>query len=79
MLFYWKPKKIKLLGDFEVGRGSEAIAHLQFVDDTILFSSSKWEETIVLKRILRCFELTSGLKVNIQKSTLVGWIVLKRC
>lgn len=31
-----KAKDIELIGDFEVERGSEATAHLQFVDDTIL-------------------------------------------
>ena len=67
-----KAKDIELIGDFEVGRGSEAITHLQFADDTILFSSSRWEEIVVLKKILRCFELASGLKNNLQKSTLVG-------
>lgn len=36
-------------GGFEVGSGEEAITHLQFADDTILFSSSMWEEVVTLK------------------------------
>lgn len=51
---------------------SEVITHLQFADDTILFSSTRREEILALKRILRCFQLVSGLKVNISKSMLVG-------
>ena len=37
------------------------ISHLQFADDTMLFLKSKMESLINVKRILRCFELASGL------------------
>lgn len=40
--------------------------------ETILFSSAVLEEVALLKRILRCFELVLGLKINLAKSTLVG-------
>ena len=36
------------------------------------FSSARMEEINVLRRILRCFELVSGLKINLAKSVLVG-------
>ena len=49
-----------------------AITHLQFVDDTILFSSTRKEEILALKRILHCFQLVSGLKVHISMSLMVG-------
>lgn len=48
------------------------ISHLQFADDAILFCSANEEEVFMLKRILRCFQLVSALKVNLCKSSLVG-------
>lgn len=39
-----KAKDINLIGAFKVGRNGEAISHLQFVDDTILFSTNSKEE-----------------------------------
>lgn len=37
-----------------VGRRSEDLTHLQLVDDTILFSFTRWEEVVVFKRFVRC-------------------------
>lgn len=62
-----KAKEGGFIRGFEVGRGEEAINHLQFANDTIPFSSSKWDEVVVLRRILRCFKLEFGLKINISK------------
>ncbi|KAK3219592.1 hypothetical protein Dsin_013562 [Dipteronia sinensis] len=47
------------------------ISHLQFADDMILFLEPKLEYLMNTKRILRCFELVSGLKINFHKSSLV--------
>lgn len=70
--FLFKAKDRGLIGGFEVDRGEEAIAYLQFANNTIIFSSSRWEDVVVLKRILTCFELVFGLKINLAKSMLVG-------
>ena len=67
-----KAKDVGLIGGFEMGRSGEVITHLQFADDTVLFSSSRRDEILALRRILRCFQLVSGLKINISKSMLVG-------
>lgn len=67
-----KVKDCGLMDRFNVGQDGMAITNLQFAVDTIIFSSSKWEEVAVLKRILRCFELSRGLKINLAKSMLVG-------
>lgn len=50
----------------------EDISYLQFADDTVLFCSATTKEVVTMKRILRCFQLVSGLKVNFSKSSLVG-------
>ncbi|KAK2656845.1 hypothetical protein Ddye_009897 [Dipteronia dyeriana] len=44
---------------------------LLFVDDMISFLEPNMEYLLNVKRILRCFELVSGLRVNFHKSCLV--------
>ncbi|GKU91337.1 hypothetical protein SLEP1_g5224 [Rubroshorea leprosula] len=55
-----------------VGKGSLMITHLQFADDTILFEEATEENMKALKGIMRTFELVSGLKINYNKSQLIG-------
>ncbi|XP_028118943.1 uncharacterized protein LOC114316485 [Camellia sinensis] len=44
----------------------------EFVDDSLLFSEAEVEEVRKLKRVLRCFEIMSGLKINFHKSVICG-------
>ncbi|GJQ98880.1 putative RNA-directed DNA polymerase [Tanacetum coccineum] len=48
------------------------ITHLQFTDDALFLE--EWSELNVtnLIRILRCFNMTSGLKINLSKSKVLG-------
>ncbi|CAL5398010.1 unnamed protein product [Camellia sinensis] len=55
-----------------VGANDVRITHLQFADDTILFCEADWGEIVAIKRILRCFEILSGLKINYHKSVVCG-------
>lgn len=66
-----KTKVCGFIDSFEFGRGEE-INHLHFADGTILFSSLRWEEAVLLETILSCFELSSASKINLSKSMLVG-------
>ncbi|XP_015964817.1 uncharacterized protein LOC107488571 [Arachis duranensis] len=54
-----------------VGRDSIELSHLHFADDTILFSPSEEETVKNYKRLLRCFELMSGLSINFDKFSLI--------
>ncbi|XP_016172720.1 uncharacterized protein LOC107615123 [Arachis ipaensis] len=63
------------------GRGDHIeLSHLQFADDTILFCPPETETIVNYKRLLRYFELMSGLSINFDKSNLIsvnceqGWI-----
>jgi hypothetical protein len=59
---------------FAVGtRGSEQvnISHLLFADDTLVFCGASLEQVQAIDELLIFFELVSGLKVNLAKSTLV--------
>ncbi|KAL8469170.1 hypothetical protein ACS0TY_032119 [Phlomoides rotata] len=55
-----------------VGKDKVIISHLQYADDTIFACSGKTKFFLEIKRILRWFELVSGLKVNFDKSSLWG-------
>ena len=48
------------------------ISHLQYVDDTLIFCESVLEQLLNVKRVLCCFQIMSGLKIDFQKSKLSG-------
>ena len=61
-----------LIKGVSIGQAGLALSHLQFADDTLIFSSASLESMQNVKRILLCFELMSGLKVNFSKSSIFG-------
>lgn len=52
---------------FEVGREGLPISHLQFADNTIVFCEANARQVGFLRCIMRCFEVVSGLKINLSK------------
>ncbi|GKV25593.1 hypothetical protein SLEP1_g35004 [Rubroshorea leprosula] len=61
-----------LLEGVEVGGKGFKITHLQYADDTLLFGTATEGNVWTMKSILRTFELVSGLKINFNKSQLIG-------
>ena len=61
-----------LFKGFEVKRGGTVISHLQYADDTLCIGETTIENLWTLKALLRGFEMVSGLKVNFNKSCLMG-------
>jgi len=57
-----------LIDSLEVGRAKVKVNMLQYADDTLLFCEANTKSVFNIKAILLCFELASGLKVNILKS-----------
>ncbi|XP_016207963.1 uncharacterized protein LOC107648665 [Arachis ipaensis] len=55
-----------------LGSDNIELSHLQFTDDTILFCPQETETLVNYKRLLRCFELMSGLSINFDKSSLIS-------
>ena len=51
-----------------VGKNKEPTNILQYADDTAFVGEALWENVLVLKALLRGFELASGLKINYAKS-----------
>lgn len=56
----------------ELGRNRVAVSHLLYADDTIFIGKESSSNIIAIRRILKNFELLSGLKVNFQKCNLMG-------
>lgn len=56
---------------FSLGLGL-TLNHLQFADDTLLFSEARGEQMEELFDVLLVFLWGSGLKLNYGKSVLVG-------
>ncbi|XP_015960730.1 uncharacterized protein LOC107484701 [Arachis duranensis] len=54
-----------------MGRDNIELSHLQFADDTIVFCPPEEETVKNYKRLLRCFELMSGLSINFEKLSLI--------
>lgn len=48
------------------------VSHLQYADDMIFLGTTNPKNDVAMKRILKNFELVSGLKVNFNKSCLMG-------
>lgn len=56
----------------KVGRNSVTISHLQYADDTIIFCPPHLDQIMNIKRALILFHQASGLRVNFQKSSILG-------
>ncbi|KAK3172175.1 hypothetical protein Dsin_033156 [Dipteronia sinensis] len=59
----WGPKPFRIQNEW--------LDSKEFADDTLLFLEPCMEFLLNSKRVLRCFELVSGLKVNFHKSCIV--------
>ena len=51
-----------LFEGFRVARNSQAISHLQFADDTLIFCGENEDQIRNVKATLLCFEAVSGLR-----------------
>ncbi|XP_071713069.1 uncharacterized protein [Rutidosis leptorrhynchoides] len=56
----------------KIGNDNLSLTHLQYADDTLFFGAWSLDNIENLMKLLKCFELCSGLKVNYNKSNLFG-------
>lgn len=64
---------LRRFSPFMVGNENPVgVSLFQFIDDTLFIGEESLQNVVLLKCVLRCFELVLGLKVNFHKSRLVG-------
>lgn len=68
-----KAKAIGLFEGVSLPSSSRSISHLQYTDDVIMFIKNESDSIKGVKIILQCFQGTSGLKINFQKSNIYGF------
>ena len=69
-----KSEEASLISGFLAGVRGESevrISHLLFADDTIVFCDAVPEQVLHIRKVLSCFEVVTGLKVNLSKSEMV--------
>ncbi|XP_028121381.1 uncharacterized protein LOC114318646 [Camellia sinensis] len=64
--------QIGIIKGVKIGIGGVVLSHLQFANDSLFLCETEDEEVKSLKRILRCFEVISGLRINYHKSQICG-------
>lgn len=67
-----RARTLNIIHGIQIGSNGVILSHLQFADDTILFCNNDRAELANIKRVLRCFQLMSGLKINFSKSSVCG-------
>ncbi|KAL4385916.1 hypothetical protein GQ457_09G028800 [Hibiscus cannabinus] len=67
-----KAASLGLFSSIRIGNSSAGLSHLQFADDLIVFCGASETEIKNVVRLLRGFEVASGLKLNLKKSKLLG-------
>ncbi|KAL4388335.1 hypothetical protein GQ457_09G021820 [Hibiscus cannabinus] len=67
-----KARSFRVFKGVEVGNSGFVVSHIQFADDLIVFTEASVANSRNIKRILRVFEVVSGLRLNPRKSKLYG-------
>nr|CCA65974.1 hypothetical protein [Beta vulgaris subsp. vulgaris] len=67
-----KATRLNLWRGIETSRDGPMISHLQYADDTLVFSDTSTDSLKSIKSTLILFQLVSGLQVNFHKSSLIG-------
>ena len=55
-----------------MGRNGVSLSHLQFAEDTIVFSKAEIDNLRNIKRFFQCFKDISRLKINFAKCVVCG-------
>ncbi|GJU24505.1 putative RNA-directed DNA polymerase, eukaryota, reverse transcriptase zinc-binding domain protein [Tanacetum coccineum] len=61
-----------LFEGIKIGSDEVCLTHLQYADDTIFIGKWNRNNIVNMMKLLKCFQLVSGLKVNLSKSKLYG-------
>lgn len=64
--------ELEMTRGIKMGANGVVVSHLQFADDTVIFCNNDMDEVLNINRILRGFQLMSGLKINFTKTMIRG-------
>ncbi|KAE8712920.1 hypothetical protein F3Y22_tig00110221pilonHSYRG00136 [Hibiscus syriacus] len=67
-----KASRIRILKCLSVGSEGLEVTYIQFTNDLLMFVEASERIIVNTKRVLRIFELASGLKLNMRKTKLFG-------
>ncbi|PWA71177.1 RNA-directed DNA polymerase, eukaryota [Artemisia annua] len=70
--FHGVAREVGLFNGIALPRGGPSISHLFYADDAIILGEWDHDGIINVVRVLRCFHICSGLKINISKSNMFG-------
>ncbi|XP_028117415.1 uncharacterized protein LOC114315043 [Camellia sinensis] len=73
-MLFQRAKDLGLINGVVIGTRRINVTHLQFTDDIIVFYEAEEQEILNVKRILRCFEVLSGLWIKFHKTKLLDRI-----
>lgn len=59
------------ISGFKIVEGGASISHLQLAEDTLLFVNASIEEIRKKILILSTFEILTGMKINLEKSSMI--------
>lgn len=62
----------RLVNGFPLGNDRTNVSHLQYADDTLILMDGDPKYVRILKLLIQCVELVSGLKINWLKSHISG-------
>lgn len=71
-MLFQRAKDLGLIKGVVIGARRVSVTYLQFADDTVVFCEAEEHEILNIKRILRCFEVLSGLQINFHKRKVCG-------
>lgn len=61
-----------IIRGIHVGSRGVMVSHLQFADDTLIFCPTKRKILTNIRRVLVCFQVLSGLRINFSKSAIIA-------
>ncbi|MDV3166697.1 MAG: reverse transcriptase family protein, partial ['Waltheria sp.' little leaf phytoplasma] len=65
-----KAKREGKLAGVAASEGAPRVSHLFFADDSLLFMQATKDDCLVVRDILKCYEMASGQSINLDKSAI---------
>lgn len=67
-----RASKVGMIEGFVLGQGEVVVSHMLFADDTIIFCDNSQWQIRMFRCVLRCFEVVSGFRLNLAKSSIIA-------